>query len=115
MPIATESDVFDVIVNADVDTGINPDHDAGLLTCTLLTSVDGISWHPVVFEGESAAFVDMTAVMFVTEFQHTLGIAFDESNDFSLFPQTFDTLFEIASAQASRNAVQRRAYNYAMV
>lgn len=106
------SEITDIILNADTSNGV----DGELLTLTLPTSVDGQTWDSMSFEGESAAFVDMSALIFIEECKSSVAIGFDESNDWSLFPQTFDALFQIAADQIDQLEVQHlsreRAYAY---
>ncbi len=66
--------------------------DAGLTALVLPVSVDGETWHQVVFEGESAAYVDGQAASYVVTYRDRVHIGIDEHADWSRFPTTFNAL-----------------------
>jgi hypothetical protein len=66
--------------------------DAGLIALVLPVSLDGETWHQVVFEGESAAYVDRQAASYVVTHRDRVHIGIDERADWSRFPTTFNAL-----------------------
>lgn len=73
-------------------TGTASRTDAGLMALVLPVSLDGETWHQVVFEGESAAYVDRQAASYVVTHRDRVHIGIDERADWSHFPTTFDAL-----------------------
>ena len=73
-------------------TGTASRTDAGLIALALPVSLDGDDWHQVVFEGESAAYIDRQAASYVITYRDRVHIGIDESADWSCFPTTFNAL-----------------------
>ncbi|MFB7918944.1 hypothetical protein [Streptomyces sp. NPDC056061] len=66
---------------------------ADLLTLTLNVSDDQETWHRIVFEGESPAYLDKQAAAWITERPY-LAVEMDEASTcFDQFPRTFDAVF----------------------
>lgn len=72
-----------------------------IISLTLQVTVGDSIWQPMTFDGESAAWVDMQAATFVRRCINTVGVAIDESTDWSQFPSTFDALLEHVDTPAA--------------
>lgn len=77
--------------------------DVDLLTLTLHVSDDQKTWHPIVFEGESPAYVDKQAAAWLKERPY-LSVEMDDSTCYGQFPRTFNALF--ASITRDQQLVQ---------
>lgn len=71
-----------------------------LISLTLQVTVGDHIWQPMDFDGESAAWVDLCAATFVSRMADSVGVAIDETTDWSQFPLTFARLAERAYAPA---------------
>ncbi|TLS44956.1 hypothetical protein FE633_17595 [Streptomyces montanus] len=77
--------------------------DVDLLTLTLLVSSDQKTWHPIVFKGESPAYVDKQAAAWLKG-RPDLAVEMDDSTCCGEFPRTFNEMF--ASIARDRQLVQ---------
>lgn len=73
-------------------TGTATRTDAGLMALALPVSLDGETWHQVVFEGESPAYIDRQAASYVVTYRDRVHIGIDERAEWSRFPTTFSAL-----------------------
>lgn len=65
----------------------------------LYVTVDNETWQEMTFDGESAAWIDMQATEFLSQCADSVGVAIDETVDWSQFPSTFSLLSERAYAE----------------
>lgn len=69
--------------------------EAGMIELTLQVSLDGRTWYPQVFDGESSSYVDTLASIFVAECGPNLEVAFDQETNWSMFPKTFEAMVDL--------------------
>ncbi|MFE4834514.1 hypothetical protein ACFRAU_07510 [Arthrobacter sp. NPDC056691] len=79
--------------NADAGIASTNQPDADLLALTLNVSADQTTWHSVVFEGESAAYVDHQATAYLRQRPY-LAVELGEELNWGMLPRTFNAVFK---------------------
>lgn len=103
---------FADVISDNTDNSLSSDD--GLLSLILHTTIDGRTWQPVVFDGESAEYIDMLASMFVEEYRNTIGLGVDETTCWSMFPKTYRALVKVAT-DAVKTVAAEQHYAMALV
>jgi hypothetical protein len=78
--------------NADAGIATTNQHDADLLALTLKVSANQETWYSVVFEGESAAYVDHQATAYLRQRPY-LAVEVGEELNWGMFPRTFNAVY----------------------